>query len=175
MLKPQVNLRSRELRKIIVGGTGMKKSDQNPVKAELSVGEVAARSGVAVSTIHFYGEKGLIPSWRNSGNQRRFPRGVLRRIAVIKVAQRLGVPLDDIAKALASLPSDRAPSATDWKNLSKKWRSDLDLRIQKLIQLRDQLNDCIGCGCLTMKTCPLRNPQDQLSKQGTGPRLLSPE
>ncbi len=149
-----------------------KKIEVTAAKMELSVGEVAARSGVAVSTIHFYESKGLIPSWRNSGNQRRFPRGVLRRIAVIKVAQRLGLPLDSIAKAFKALPSNRAPTPADWKKLSLKWQADLDDRISKLTKLRDQLNGCIGCGCLSMTECPLRNPQDKLSDEGTGPILL---
>ena len=151
-----------------------KKPKSDSVKAELSVGEIAARSGVAVSTIHFYESKGLIPSWRNSGNQRRFPRGVLRRIATIKVAQRLGIPLEAIGQAFKALPKDRAPTPADWKSLSTKWKADLDERIHKLIQLRDQLSSCIGCGCLSMNDCPLRNPQDKLSKEGAGPRLLDP-
>ncbi len=152
-----------------------KKGEPTSVKGELSVGEVAARSGVAVSTIHFYEAKGLIPSWRNPGNQRRFPRGVLRRIAVIKVAQRLGLPLESIAKAFKALPSNRAPTPADWKNLSLKWQADLDERIVKLTKLRDQLSGCIGCGCLSMTECPLRNPQDKLSDEGTGPILLDPQ
>jgi MerR family redox-sensitive transcriptional activator SoxR len=166
MLQPQVNLRSRSFLK------SMKKTNSKPVKTELSVGEIAARSGVAVSTIHFYEAKGLIPSWRNSGNQRRFPRGVLRRIATIRVAQRLGMPLEAIAQAFQALPDHRAPTPADWKSLSTKWKADLDDRIHGLIQLRDQLNSCIGCGCLSMADCPLRNPQDKLSKEGAGPRLL---
>lgn len=149
----------------------MKKEKSDPHQ-ELSVGEVAARSGVAVSAIHFYESRGLIPSWRNSGNQRRFPRGVLRRIAIIKVAQRLGIPLEIIGRAFKALPSNRAPTMNHWKNLSACWKTELDTRIEKLIQLRDQLNSCIGCGCLSMKDCPLRNPEDKLSKEGPGPRLL---
>lgn len=152
----------------------MKKASQDSVKTELSVGEVAARSGVAISTIHFYESKGLIPSWRNSGNQRRFPRGILRRIAIIKVAQRLGLPLETIGQAFQQLPNNRAPTAKDWKNLSIKWKDELNGRITKLIQLRDQLDGCIGCGCLSMTQCPLRNPQDQLSHEGPGARLLEP-
>lgn len=151
-----------------------KKIESNSLNSELSVGEIAKRSGVAVSTIHFYESKGLIPSWRNAGNQRRFPRGVLRRIAAIKVAQRLGIPLDAIGQALSVLPSNRAPTNADWKNLSKKWRDELNDRITKLTRLRDQLDSCIGCGCLSMEDCPLRNPQDQLAKEGPGPRLLDP-
>jgi MerR family redox-sensitive transcriptional activator SoxR len=141
----------------------------------LSVGEVAKRSGVAVSTLHFYEAKGLIRSLRSDGNQRRYPRGVLRRVAVIKVAQRTGMPLAEIRQALATLPDDRAPSADDWKILSTTWRDKLDARIRRLTQLRDQLGDCIGCGCLSLTACPLRNPGDVLGADGAGPRLLADE
>jgi MerR family redox-sensitive transcriptional activator SoxR len=138
----------------------------------LTVGEVAARSGVAVSTLHFYEEKGLVSSIRSSGNQRRYPRGVLRRVSVIKVAQKAGISLAAIKAALDRLPSGRPVSAEDWRELSEQWKCDLEARIRTLIGLRDQLNDCIGCGCLSMEACPLRNPLDQLSEQGPGARLL---
>lgn len=141
---------------------------------ELSVGEVAERSGVAVSTLHFYEAKGLIGSWRSRGNQRRYPREVLRRIAVIRVAQRLGIPLARIKEALGTLPAGRTPTAEDWARLSASWRAELDERIRTLTRLRDELDGCIGCGCLSMKACPLRNPWDVLSEQGPGPRLLDP-
>jgi MerR family transcriptional regulator, redox-sensitive transcriptional activator SoxR len=140
----------------------------------LTVGEVAARSGVAVSTLHFYEAEGLISSWRNSGNQRRYAREVLRRVAVIKVAQRTGIPLSEISKALATLPEKRTPTANDWKNLSALWRAQLNDRIERLTRLRDQLDGCIGCGCLSLGTCPLRNPWDRLAAYGPGPRLLDP-
>ncbi|CAO3381831.1 redox-sensitive transcriptional activator SoxR [Azospirillum argentinense] len=148
--------------------------DPADIDKDLSVGEVAERSGVAVSTIHFYESKGLIASWRSSGNQRRFPRDVLRRIAVIKVAQRLGVPLATIAQALKTLPDGRTPTAEDWKRLSAAWKADLDERIAVLTKLRDGLEGCIGCGCLSLGECPLRNPWDELSEDGPGPRLLDP-
>ncbi len=141
---------------------------------ELTVGEVAARSGVSVATLHFYEAKRLIKSWRNSGNQRRYAREVLRRVAVIKVAQRTGMSLASIRKALNSLPKERTPTADDWKKLSATWRNDLSDRITRLTNLRDQLDDCIGCGCLSLGVCPLRNPWDKLSEQGPGPRLLDP-
>jgi MerR family transcriptional regulator, redox-sensitive transcriptional activator SoxR len=141
----------------------------------LSVGEVAKRSGVAVSTLHFYETKGLIHSLRTEGNQRRYPRGILRHVAVIKVAQRTGIPLATIQKALAELPDGRAPTAEDWAALSRAWRADLDERIRRLTQLRNQMDDCIGCGCLSLKACPLRNPQDALGAEGAGPRLLEPD
>ena len=143
------------------------------IRAELGVGEVARRSGVAVSALHFYEGKGLIRSTRTRGNQRRFARSVLRRIAVIKVAQRAGIPLTTIAQALASLPQNVAPTPADWRHLSSAWRKDLDSRIRSLMELRDRLDDCIGCGCLSTTTCPLRNPDDALAKKGAGPRLLN--
>jgi MerR family redox-sensitive transcriptional activator SoxR len=151
------------------------KTDPPGFHRELTVGEVAARSGVAVSTLHFYESKGLIKSWRNAGNQRRYAREVLRRVAVIKVAQRTGIPLASIRKALKALPGERTPTAGDWKSLSAAWRAELNDRIDRLTRLRDQLDGCIGCGCLSLGVCPLRNPWDKLSAQGPGPRLLDPD
>jgi MerR family redox-sensitive transcriptional activator SoxR len=142
-------------------------------KAPLSVGQLAARSGVAVSTIHFYETKGLIRGWRSSGNQRRYGRDVLRRVAVIKVAQRLGLPLASIREAMDSLPGGRTPTAADWARLSARWRADLQRRIRILQKLSRELDGCIGCGCLSLKICQLRNSSDQLSEQGSGPRLLA--
>ena len=143
-------------------------------KREITVGEVAKRSGVAVSTLHFYESKGLIQSWRTSGNQRRYAREVLRRVALIKVAQRTGISLAAIRKALKSLPRERTPNSDDWKKLSSAWRSELTDRIARLTRLRDQLDGCIGCGCLSLGICPLRNPHDVLGKQGPGARILDP-
>ena len=146
------------------------------VHRALSVGEVAARAGVPVSTLHFYERIGLIESTRNNGNQRRYGRGVLRAIAIIKVAQRAGIPLAVIRDRLNSLPADRATiTAADWRRLSTEWRDELDDRIARLIRLRDQMASCIGCGCLSIDDCPLRNPGDELSEMGSGPRLLDPE
>ncbi|MEX0741001.1 MAG: redox-sensitive transcriptional activator SoxR [Pseudohongiella sp.] len=147
-------------------------SDHDTFHTELSVGELAQRSGVTVSAIHFYEQKGLIKSWRTQGNQRRFPRSVLRRVAIIKVAQRTGIPLKDIGDALRSLPDGRNPTATDWRKLSARWRRDLDERIDQLTRLREQLSSCIGCGCLSLRDCPLRNPWDELGEEGPGARLL---
>jgi MerR family redox-sensitive transcriptional activator SoxR len=143
-------------------------------KRPLSAGQVAARSGVAVSTIHFYEAKGLIRGWRSSGNQRRYGRDVLRRVAVIKVAQRLGLPLATIREAMNSLPGGRTPTAADWKRLSGQWRADLQRRIRTLQKLSRELDGCIGCGCLSLKVCRLRNALDHLSEEGPGPRLLDP-
>lgn len=140
----------------------------------LSAGQVATRSGVAVSTIHFYETKGLIRGWRSSGNQRRYGRDVLRRVAVIKVAQRLGLPLATIRKAMDSLPGGRTPTSSDWKRLSAAWRAELERRIATLQKLSRELDGCIGCGCLSLKICRLRNSCDHLSEEGTGARLLEP-
>jgi MerR family redox-sensitive transcriptional activator SoxR len=141
-------------------------------RSELTVGEVAARSGVAVSAIHFYEAEGLITSRRNEGNQRRVARDVLRRVAIIKVAQRTGIPLADIRAAFAALPKGRTPTSEDWSKMSAKWKAELDERIARLTRLRDQLSGCIGCGCLSIDTCPLRNPRDKLAAEGPGARLL---
>ncbi|MBZ7921864.1 redox-sensitive transcriptional activator SoxR [Ensifer adhaerens] len=142
------------------------------LRRELTVGEVAERSGVAVSTLHFYEAKGLIRSNRTRGNQRRYPRSVLRRVAVIKVAQRTGIPLSEIQDALSVLPDDRPLTVDDWGKLSENWREQLNERITNLMALRDHLTDCIGCGCLSLRECPLRNPHDVLSMEGAGPRLM---
>lgn len=139
---------------------------------ELSVGEVARRSGISVSTLHFYESEGLVASRRTRGNQRRYPRGILRRVAVIKVAQKAGVPLREIAEALAALPVGRPLTVADWARMSSRWTTDLDARIKALTALRDQLSECIGCGCLSLGVCPLRNPGDRLGKYGSGPQLL---
>lgn len=138
---------------------------------ELGVGELAERAGVAVSALHFYEAKGLIHSVRSGGNQRRYARSVLRRLAVIKVAQRVGMPLAAIAEALNALPSGRTPTVADWRRLSAAWKLELEERIRTLTQLRDQLDGCIGCGCLSLRACPLRNAQDALAREGAGPHF----
>ena len=139
---------------------------------ELTVGQVAARSGAAVSALHFYERKGLITSRRTAGNQRRYPRDVLRRVALIRVAQRVGIPLADVAAVLDLLPDGRTPTREDWQRISACWRAELDARIRRLQQLRDDFTDCIGCGCLSIDRCALANPHDSLGAQGTGPQRL---
>lgn len=146
-------------------------STLGPAQA-LSVGEVAQRSGVAVSTLHFYESKGLITSTRTAGNQRRYARAVLRRVAFIRVAQRVGIGLAEIAAALQTLPATAAPSRADWARLSSDWRAELDERMAQLKKLRDTLDDCIGCGCLSIDRCRLRNGGDKLAAQGSGPQRL---
>jgi MerR family redox-sensitive transcriptional activator SoxR len=148
--------------------------DREPAVApgELAVGELAKRSGVAVSTLHFYEAQGLISSRRTAGNQRRYPRQVLRRIAFIRASQGVGIPLRRIKAALDRLPDRRTPTRRDWERLSEDWRSELDDQIDRLQRLRDNLSGCIGCGCLSLDRCKLVNPGDILGRQGPGPRKL---
>jgi MerR family transcriptional regulator, redox-sensitive transcriptional activator SoxR len=138
----------------------------------LSVGAVAKRSGVKVSALHFYETKGLIHSWRNAGNQRRYNKEVLRRVAVIKAAQKMGITLAEIGEHFSKLPENRAPSQQDWARMSRHWQASLNERIAYLERLRDYLTGCIGCGCLSMKACPLYNDEDHLGERGSGPVIL---
>lgn len=140
---------------------------------ELTVGQLSARSGAAVSALHFYESKGLISSRRTSGNQRRYERDALRRVAFIRAAQRVGIPLATIREALAELPDERTPNREDWARMSELWRSELDQRIAQLNQLRDRLADCIGCGCLSLDKCALSNPEDRFGGYGSGSVLLA--
>jgi MerR family redox-sensitive transcriptional activator SoxR len=139
---------------------------------ELTVGQLAARSGVSVSALHFYEAEGLISARRTTGNQRRYPREMLRRVAFIRASQRVGIPLARIRNALGTLPAGRTPTRGDWARLSAAWRQDLDDRIRQLQHLRDRLTGCIGCGCLSLTTCRLANPNDILGNEGPGPRKL---
>ena len=141
---------------------------------ELTPAQLAARSGVAVSALHFYERQGLIRSRRTSGNQRRYAREMLRRVAFIRVSQRVGIPLAEIRAALDTLPEGRTPSREDWARLSALWREDLDQRIEQLVRLRDDLSGCIGCGCLSLSRCALSNPGDVAAVSGPGARWLPP-
>lgn len=138
----------------------------------LSIGAVAERTGVAPSALRFYEAEGLIEAERSEGNQRRYHRDVLRLVAFIRVAQRVGLTLEEIRAALATLPANRPPTAADWARLSKRWRPRLDAQIATLTRLRDQLDSCIGCGCLSLKACALYNASDAAAALGTGPRYL---
>ncbi|MEV7415701.1 redox-sensitive transcriptional activator SoxR [Streptomyces sp. NPDC089919] len=138
---------------------------------ELTVGQLSARSGAAVSALHFYEAKGLISSRRTSGNQRRYTRDTLRRVAFVRAAQRVGLPLVTIGEALAQLPEGRTPTREDWARLSENWRAVLDQRIAQLSRLRDNLTNCIGCGCLSLSTCALSNPDDAFGDRLTGSKL----
>lgn len=141
-------------------------------KAHLSVGEVSARSDLPISTLHFYERKGLIASTRNNANHRVYRREILRRVTVIKVAQSAGVPLSEIAEALSSLPAHSVPDTEDWARIAEVWHGDLTRRIETLTKLRDKMAMCIGCGCLSVKRCPLVNEGDHLAQQGPGAQLL---
>jgi MerR family redox-sensitive transcriptional activator SoxR len=145
-----------------------------PPPEELTVGQLAQRGGVSVSALHFYERQGLIASRRTAGNQRRYGRDMLRRVGLIRIAQRVGIPLKEVAAALAALPEATTPTREDWERLSRSWRHELDQRIRHLQQLRDEFTDCIGCGCLSIDRCALINREDELGKQGAGPRRLLP-
>ncbi len=141
----------------------------------LSIGELSARSGVAPSALRFYESRGLIRSSRSGGNQRRYGRAELRRVAFIRIAQRVGLSLDEVADALATLPGGRTPTKADWARLSALWRARLNEQISLLERLRDRLTSCIGCGCLSLRSCRISNPDDSLAEQGPGPHhLLAP-
>jgi MerR family redox-sensitive transcriptional activator SoxR len=140
----------------------------------LTIGELAVRSGVAPSALRYYERLGLIRAGRTGGNQRRFDRAELRRVSFIRIAQQLGVSLEDIRSALDALPDSRTPNKADWARLSAKWRSRLDEKIDLLTRLRDDLSNCIGCGCLSLRSCSLYNPNDDLAQQGPGPRRMLP-
>jgi MerR family transcriptional regulator, redox-sensitive transcriptional activator SoxR len=142
------------------------------VDTELTIGAVSERSGVAASALRFYESEGLIHSTRTEGGQRRYARDALRRVSFIRVAQQVGLSLDEIRDALASLPQNRTPTARDWQRLSTSWRPRLDHQIAMLERLRDRLSGCIGCGCLSLKFCRLLNPDDQAAERGPGPRYI---
>jgi len=142
------------------------------VDAWLSIGDVARRTGMATSALRFYEREGLLDSSRSEGGQRRYHREILRRVAFVRVAQTVGLSLDEIRDALASLPQSRTPTKTDWAHVSRAWRPRLDEQIANLERLRDKLSDCIGCGCLSLRACALYNPEDRAAVLGTGPRYL---
>ena len=142
--------------------------------SDLTIGELADRSGVAPSALRFYEERGLIDSRRTTGNQRRYPRAALRRVAFIRTAQRVGLTLEEVSDALATLPEGRTPTKADWARLSRSWRPRLDEQIRRIELLRDRLDGCIGCGCLSLRTCTLVNPGDVLAGEGPGAVRLRP-
>jgi len=141
-------------------------------EAALSVGQVAKRCGVKVSTLHFYEDKGLIHSTRNAGNQRRYRKDVLRRVSLIKAAQKMGITLEEVRQALEKLPDNRTPNQKDWQKLASAWKKELNVRIAYLEKMRDYMMGCIGCGCLSMTRCPIYNADDKLAAQGSGPVIL---
>ncbi len=142
------------------------------MESELTIGAVSQRAGVATSALRFYEAEGLIQATRSPGGQRRYRRDTLRRVSFIRVAQQVGLRLDEIHAALASLPENRTPNAKDWERLSASWRPRIDAQIALLERLRDRLGGCIGCGCLSLGFCQLLNPNDQVARRGPGPRYL---
>jgi MerR family redox-sensitive transcriptional activator SoxR len=139
---------------------------------ELSIGAVSERTGVAHSALRFYEAEGLIHATRSAGGQRRYPRDVLRRVSFIRIAQQVGLSLEEIRTALSSLPDNRTPNKHDWERLSTSWRPRLDAQIAMLERLRDRLTGCIGCGCLSLQACRLLNPGDEAASRGPGPRYI---
>lgn len=142
------------------------------LSSDLTIGAVSERTGVARSALRFYEAEGLIHAHRSEGGQRRYTRETLRRVSFIRVAQQVGLRLDEIHTALASLPESRTPTERDWQRLSKSWRPRLDAQIALLERLRDRLDGCIGCGCLSLRSCRLLNPNDEAAQHGPGPRRL---
>ena len=138
----------------------------------ITIGQLAARTGVAVSAIRFYEEKGLLQSLRTSGNQRRFLRSDIRRVSFILIAQKLGLALAEIEAQLAQLPQGRAPTVMDWQQISRRMRFEIDQRIMLLTRTRNQLDQCIGCGCLSLQKCQLYNKDDRMGAKGAGPRAI---
>jgi MerR family transcriptional regulator, redox-sensitive transcriptional activator SoxR len=141
-------------------------------EATLTIGELSARSGVPASALRYYERIGLIQAERTGGNQRRYPRAELRRVAFIRACAQIGIPLDEIRATLATLPAARTPTRADWARLSARWRARLDERITMLQRLRDDLTGCIGCGCLSLRTCRLYNRDDELAARGPGAHIL---
>lgn len=142
--------------------------------AHLTIGQLSSRSGVATSALRYYESQGLISSERTAGNQRRYRQATLRRVAFIRSAQRVGLTLEEIQEALSTLPEGRTPTKQDWSRLSRGWRPRIDAQIERLERLRDKLDGCIGCGCLSLKTCALNNPDDEVAPRGPGAVFLEP-
>ncbi|MGW4031373.1 redox-sensitive transcriptional activator SoxR [Streptomyces sp. NPDC004838] len=141
----------------------------------LTVGDVARRAGIATSAVRFYEDRGLIASERTEGNQRRYRRHVLRRISLIMVAKRMGIPLSEVGEVFASLPDGRMPAKRDWDRISRRWAGLLEARKRAIEELQREINGCIGCGCLSLQRCRVLNPEDELSAEGSGPRRLPPD
>ena len=143
-------------------------------RALISIGQLSERSGVATSALRYYEAQGLIDSERTAGNQRRYRQATLRRVAFIRSAQRVGLSLEEIQEALSTLPEGRTPTKADWSRLSRSWRPRIDAQIERLERLRDKLDGCIGCGCLSLRTCALNNPDDEVAARGPGAVFLEP-
>ena len=148
------------------------RSSGDDVESELTIGSLSRRTGVAPSALRFYEDEGLVHATRSDGGQRRYPREALRRVSFIRIAQQVGLSLDEIRGALSSLPEGRTPTKRDWERLSRSWRPRIDAQIALLERLRDRLDGCIGCGCLSLQVCRLVNPGDEAAEQGAGPRYI---
>jgi MerR family transcriptional regulator, redox-sensitive transcriptional activator SoxR len=175
MLQLEVHFRSRDSVQMVEVQRGEPTDDEepgHPLPPWLTIGQLSARSGVATSALRFYESVGLIRAQRTVGNQRRYPRVELRRVAFVRAAQQVGLSLDEIRDALSGLPRERTPTKADWERLSRSWRTRLDEQIAGLEALRDRLTSCIGCGCLSFKACALYNPSDAAARLGAGPRYL---
>ena len=142
------------------------------MRSGYAIGDLAKRTGLSVSAIRFYETRGLVSPYRNSGGQRRFEPSDIRRLSFVMIAQKLGLSLEEISAALASLPEGRTPTKRDWERLSKAIRQTLDDRIAMMTRLRDRLDGCIGCGCLSLKNCTIYNPDDEAGARGAGPRFV---
>ena len=171
-LRPQVNLRSRKGQVMLHTAEHGDCANEYPGQELLSIGQVSDRTGVARSALHYYEEIGLIAATRTAGNQRRFPRHLLRRISLITVGSKLGIPLSDIKRALAPVPMGKIPTESDWLRATEEWKKVLEARRRAIEELEDRLMGCIGCGCLSMQACSLLNPEDRLAHEGAGARRL---
>jgi MerR family redox-sensitive transcriptional activator SoxR len=160
-------------RRVDADGVGGAVGTLRIVDDSLTIGALSERTGVATSALRYYESEGLIHAKRSAGGQRRYERDVLRRVAFIRTAQQVGLTLDEIRAAMASLPDNRTPTKRDWERLSAGWRPRLDERIEMLERLRDRLTNCIGCGCLSLRSCRLYNPDDEVAERGPGPVLLN--
>ena len=145
------------------------------MKTGYTIGDLARRTGLSVSAIRFYETRGLVSPYRNAGGQRRFEPSDIRKLSFVLIAQKLGLTLEEISSALSSLPKNRAPTKRDWEKLSKAMRNTLDERIAMMSRLRDRLDGCIGCGCLSLKNCAIYNPDDKAGERGAGPRFVLDE
>lgn len=156
-------------------GAGIEETPAPSTDPSLTIGEMTRRTGVAASALHFYENLGLIASTRTAGNQRRYPRHMLRRVSLISVAKRLGIPLSDVQAAFADVPLTETPTHDDWQRASRRWKRELEKRREGIERLERELTGCIGCGCLSMRACGLLNPDDELGSQGAGPQRLRAE
>jgi MerR family transcriptional regulator, redox-sensitive transcriptional activator SoxR len=173
-MQVKVHLKSRNTRAPATGATDSPRArtGPGPLGSQLTIGDLVARSGVAASALRYYEELGLISAERSVGNQRRYPRHMLRRVAFVRAGRQLGLSLEEIRDALATLPDGKAPTRADWTRAARLWQGKLDEKIAELQRIRSTLTDCIGCGCLSLRRCSLYNPEDTAARRGPGARWL---